>query len=119
MNGINKIFIAGNLASKPVMRKSKNGKPFSFLSIATNRFSLVDGQWSKKTDWHSILVWGKKAEICEKYLEKGFPLAVEGFLESTSEHKTTIVAEDLHFLGLRTTAPSPSDTEEKLRDPLT
>ena len=103
MNGINKIFIAGNLASKPVVHKSKNGKPFSFLTIATNRFSLVDGHWSKKTYWHSILVWGKKAEICEKYLEKGFPLAVEGFLEETAEHKTTIVAEDLHFLGLRTT----------------
>ncbi len=119
MNGINKIFIAGNLASKPVVHKSKNGKPFSFLSIATNRFSLVEGQWNKKTDWHSILVWGKKAEICEKYLEKGFPIAVEGFLETTSEHKTTIVAEDLHFLGLRTTPELAPARQEKRGDPLT
>lgn len=119
MNGINKIFIAGNLTTKPVLHKSKNGKPYSFLSIATNRFSLEDGHWNKKTDWHSIIVWGKKAELCEKYLEKGFPLAVEGYLQTTLEHKTAIVAEDLHFLGLRTT-PAPETTpQENHPDPLT
>lgn len=119
MNGINKIFIAGNLASKPVVYKSKNGKSFSFLTIATHRFSLVEGQWTKKISWHSILVWGKKAEICEKYLEKGFPLAVEGFLEESPEHKTTIVAEDLHFLGLRTTDTTAPAPQENPMDPLT
>ena len=72
MNGINKIFLAGNLVRKPVLHKNKNGKPFSFLDIATNRFSLHEGQWNRRTLWHSVLVWGKKAELCEKYLEKGF-----------------------------------------------
>jgi single-strand DNA-binding protein len=102
MTGINKIFIAGNLTKKPLLHTNKNGKVFSFLNIATNRFSYNEGHWDRKTHWHSVLVWGKKAEICEKYLEKGFPLAVEGFLDSTSESRTTIIAEDVHFLGLRT-----------------
>jgi single-strand DNA-binding protein len=119
MNGINKIFIAGNLARKPVLYKSKNGKPFSFLSVATNRFSLVEGHWNKKTAWHSILVWGKKAEICEKYLEKGVPLAIEGYLETSMDNKTTIVAEDLHFLGLRTMRPMDALNEENGSEPLT
>jgi single-strand DNA-binding protein len=102
MTGINKIFIAGNLANKPQLQTNKNGQVFSFLNIATNRFSYIEGQWNKRTHWHSVLVWGKRAEICEKYLEKGFPLAVEGFLDSTTENNTTIIAEDIHFLGLRT-----------------
>lgn len=106
MNGINKIFIAGNLVRKPDLHKSKNGKPFSYLKIATNRFSFNQGNWDKKTDWHSVLVWGKKAELCERFLEKGVPLAVEGFLENTQDNKTTVIAEDVHFLGLRT---SPSN----------
>lgn len=102
MNGINKIFIAGNLGQKPKIYKSKNGKTFSFLKIATNRFSFQDGEWNKRTLWHSVMVWGKKAELCEKYLEQGAPLAVEGFLESDDESQTTVIAEDVHFLGLRT-----------------
>ena len=101
MNGINKIFLAGNLGKKPTTHTNKNGKTFSYLQIATNRFSYLEGSWSKKTMWHSVLVWGKKAEICEKYLDKGAPLIVEGFLEEQHDNKQVVVAEDVHFLGLR------------------
>ena len=114
MNGINKIFIAGNLVRKPALHKNKNGKPFSFLKIATNRFSFNQGNWDKKTDWHSVLVWGKKAELCERFLEKGVPLAVEGFLENSQDNKTMVIAEDVHFLGLRTAQPTDaSDADEE------
>lgn len=102
MNGINKIFLAGNLVRKPKLHKNKNGKVFSFLKIATNRFSYNEGNWDKKTDWHSILVWGRKAELCERFLDKGTPLAIEGFLENGKDDKTLVVAMDVHFLGVRT-----------------
>ncbi len=102
MNGINKIFLAGNLVKKPVLHKNKNGKIFSFLKIATNRYSYKEGNWDKKTDWHSVLVWGRKAEMCERFLEKGTPLAVEGFLENGQNEKTMVIAMDVHFLGVRT-----------------
>lgn len=101
MTGINKIFLAGNLGRKPVLHKSKNGKTFSFLQLATHRMAYNNGSWDKKTDWHSVLVWGKKAEICEKYLEKGSPLAIEGFLEAQNDNRHTIIADDVHFLGFR------------------
>lgn len=112
MNGINKIFIAGNLVRKPALHKNKNGKTFSFLKIATNRFSFNQGNWDKRTDWHSVLVWGKKAELCERFLEKGVPLAVEGFLENSQDKKTLVIAEDVHFLGIRTPL-TPTDEREK------
>ena len=107
LTDINKIFIAGNLATKPLLCTNKAGQVFSFLNIATNRFSYQGGQWNKRTHWHSVLVYGKKAEICEKYLEKGFPLAIEGFLDSSSEN-VTIIAQDIHFLGLRTASGEES-----------
>ena len=112
MNGINKIFLAGNIVKKPALHKSKNGKPFSFLKIATNRFSYNEGNWDKKTDWHSVLVWGRKAELCERFLEKGTPLAVEGYLENSQNDKLLVVAEDVHFLGVKT----PMDTEESTKN---
>lgn len=116
MTGINKIFIAGNLGRKPTLHKSKNGKTFSFLQIATNRMSYSNGNWDKKTDWHSVLVWGKKAEICERYLEKGAPLAVEGFLENQQDNKSTIIAEDVHFLGLKTKDAEVAPEEESFME---
>ncbi len=116
MNGINKIFLAGNLVRKPKLHTNKNGKVFSFLKIATNRYSYNEGNWDKKTDWHSILVWGRKAELCERFLDKGTPLAVEGFLENGKDDKTLVVAMDVHFLGVRTAEVAinadPEDTEK-------
>jgi single-strand DNA-binding protein len=109
MNGINKIFLAGNLVRKPVLHKNKNGKVFSFLKIATNRYSYNEGNWDKKTDWHSILVWGRKAELCERFLDKGTPLAIEGFLENGQNEKTLIIAMDVHFLGARTAVTTESE----------
>ena len=118
MNGINKIFLAGNLVRKPQLHKNKNGKVFSFLKIATNRFSYNEGNWDKKTDWHSVLVWGRKAELCERFLDKGTPLAIEGFLENGQNDKTLVIAMDVHFLGVRTaeanenTATDEAEKEE-------
>ena len=116
MNGINKIFLAGNLVRKPQLHKNKNGKVFSFLKIATNRFSYNEGNWDKKTDWHSVLVWGRKAELCERFLDKGTPLAIEGFLENGQNDKTLVIAMDVHFLGVRTaevTENAATDESEK------
>lgn len=121
MNGINKIFLAGNLVKKPALHKNKNGKTFSFLKIATNRYSYNEGNWDKKTDWHSVLVWGRKAELCERFLEKGTPLAIEGFLDNGQSDKTLVIAMDVHFLGARTsenseiaTSDAPAEPEELL-----
>jgi len=109
MNGINKIFIAGSLTVKPVLAKSENGKSFTQLELEMSRFSYNGkGGWFKKTIEHSVLVWGKKAEVCEKVLEVGSPLIVEGFLEKSKENKPLIVAEDVHFLGLRTMSTTDS-----------
>ncbi len=117
MNGINKIFLAGNLVKKPNLHTNKNGKVFSFLKIATNRYSYNQGNWDKKTDWHSVLVWGRKAELCERFLEKGTPIAIEGFLDNGQNDKTLVIAADVHFLGVRTAeaneTASPEDSEQE------
>ncbi len=117
MNGINKIFLAGNLVKKPALHKNKNGKTFSFLKIATNRYSYNEGNWDKKTDWHSVLVWGRKAELCERFLEKGTPLAIEGFLDNGQNDKTLVIAMDVHFLGARTSENSEISSSDAPAEP--
>ena len=91
-----KIFIAGNLANKPLLEKSEGGEPFTYLTLTTNRFSWVRGHWDRATDWHFVLVRGSSAEASHRYLEIGFPLAIDGYLA-----KNIVIAEEVHFLGLR------------------
>lgn len=99
MNGFHRIFLAGNLGKKPLVKKNSQGKAYTFLSVATHRMSLVDGSWNKRTLWHSVLVLGQKAQLCEKYLHKGSALAVEGFMEPQEDKTQRIIAQEVHFLG--------------------
>lgn len=108
MNGFNRVFLAGYLGAQPTLKQSSGGKPFCHLSLATQRpYKGTDGQWESETHWHSITVWGKKAELCTNYLNKGSGLAVEGSLhhfrgsEPDSPKKTTVVADQVHFLDRR------------------
>ena len=101
MKGINRVIVAGNLGQAPELQVSKKGVNYSRLRVATEKFSLIEGEWQKSTNWHSIFVFGKKAEICQKYLAKGAAVAVEGYMDSGSEHPK-IVAEDIHFFDPQT-----------------
>jgi single-strand DNA-binding protein len=87
MNDLNRILLAGRLGANPVMRSTKNGTPVTQFSLATSR-RLGDGALAptdggdpsprEETQWHKIVVWGKQAEICAKYLEKGRKVFLEG-----------------------------------------
>lgn len=104
-----KIFIAGNVVHKPTLRKNRRGRPFVVVTVCTNRFSLIEGHWYKMTDKHTVMAWDNNAQLCEKYLEIGGSLAVDGYIEVAEAGKPMIIAENLHFLGLRTTTDDLHD----------
>jgi single-strand DNA-binding protein len=66
-----------------------------------------NGQRQERTEWHRVVVWGKLAELCEKYLSKGRQCFVEGRLQTRSwddkdgnkRYTTEIVASTIQFLG--------------------
>ncbi len=91
MQGLNKILLMGRLGSTPHIQATKNGKSFTGLSIATHRNrNTADGDGSttsETTDWHYVRVWGTQAETCAKYLTKGQPVLVEGYLSHFSQSK--------------------------------
>ncbi|MCC6277506.1 MAG: single-stranded DNA-binding protein [Oligoflexia bacterium] len=106
MNGLNRVILVGTLGQDPKPLTTKEGKPYASLSLATSRFwTNKSGTVERKTDWHRVNVWGRKAELCQEYLKKGAPVCVEGSLstfefEENGERrwKTVISAEDVHFL---------------------
>lgn len=74
------ITIVGRLGKAPEMRYSPSGDPVTSFSVATDRTYTKDAQQVKETTWFRVSVWGKMAEACNKYLDKGKLVLVTGRL---------------------------------------
>ncbi len=75
------IIIVGNLGRDPEMRYTPNGQAVTNFSVAsTRRYPGSDGQMVDETTWFRISAWGKQAETCNTYLQKGSKVLVEGRL---------------------------------------
>ena len=108
MAGINKVILVGHLGKDPEVRQIAPNQTVCQFRIATSE-SWVDkaGQKQERTEWHSIVVWGKIAEICGKYLAKGRQVYVEGRLQTRSwedqqgqkRYTTEVIANTVQFLG--------------------
>jgi single-strand DNA-binding protein len=77
-----KIIFVGNLGRDPELRFMPDGQAVTNLNVACNRRwnSQVSGEQEEETTWYRVSVWGKQAEACNEYLEKGRQVLVEGRL---------------------------------------
>lgn len=108
---MNHVTIIGNLTKAPDMRQTTSGKNVCSFTVAVNR-RFKDAQGNALTDFFTVVAWGKLAELCGRYLDKGRKCCVMGELQNRSyETKdgtkrtiTEIVAEQVEFLTLRTDA---------------
>ncbi len=108
MSGVNKVIVIGRLGADPEVKTVAGGNTVARLSIATSEnWTDKQGQKQERTEWHRIVVWGKLAELCGKYLTKGRQAYVEGRLQTRSwedqqgqkKYTTEIVATTVQFLG--------------------
>ena len=76
----NKLILVGRLGSDPVMRFTPSGQAVTSFSVATDKQYTQDGQTVKDTTWFRVTAWGKLGETCNKYLQKGKLVLVEGRL---------------------------------------
>lgn len=75
------LILAGNLGKAPEMRFTPAGKPVTSFSVAvSHQYTGANGQQVKETTWFKVVTWGKQAEVCNQYLEKGSKVLVEGRL---------------------------------------
>ncbi len=105
---VNKVLLLGNLGNNPEIRYTNTGTAVANFNLATSEsWNDKTGQKQERTEWHRVVVWGKLAELCEKYLSKGRQCFVEGRLQTRSwddkdgnkRYTTEIVASTVQFLG--------------------
>jgi len=82
MNSLrNRVQLIGHLGVDPEVKTLDSGKKVARFSLATNdEYTGKNGEKVKQTQWHQLVVWGKLADTCEKYLSKGKEIAIEGKL---------------------------------------
>jgi single-strand DNA-binding protein len=108
-DGMNKVLLLGNLGASPELRFTATGTAVLNFRLATSE-TFVDRnkEPQSRTDWHSVVVWGSRAQGLSKMLNKGTAVLVEGGLRTSTfekdgqkRTKTEVHARDVHLVGRR------------------
>jgi single-strand DNA-binding protein len=103
----NQVQLIGNLGQKPEIKTFGEDKKIATFSIATSDYYIDNkGERNKKRNGITVVVWGKQADIVEKYLDKGMQVAVSGKItyrqyddkDGNKKYITEIVASDFLML---------------------
>ena len=118
--GVNKVILIGNVGADPELRYTPSGTAVTNFNMATNEsWTDSSGERQERTEWHRIVVWGRRAEICNQYLRKGSKVYIEGRLQTRNwegqdgqkRYTTEVVARDMQILDSRDdTAAAAPDT---------
>ena len=117
---MNNITLIGNLGRSPRLSYTPDGRAMAHFSVAENhRWTDSDGERQERVQWFSCSTWGRTAEVCAQYLEKGSFVYVTGRLEARpyttrdgrDSFSLDVAVQQVHFLdsgsnGSRTQAES-------------
>ncbi|MEE9117813.1 MAG: single-stranded DNA-binding protein [Calditrichia bacterium] len=118
---LNRAEIIGNVTRDPDIKVTPNGQTVATIGVATNHTWVTKaGEKQEKVEYHNVVVWGKLAEICGKFLNKGSKVFFAGRIQTRDwetkegqKRKTTeIVASEMLMLdragGSNNNAPEPN-----------
>ena len=116
---VNKVILLGRLVDDPDFRSVASGRSLCRLRIATNESYKDDSDnWVEKPSYHTVVLWGRTAEVAEQYLNKGKQVYIEGSLHTRSwedrdgnkRWSTEVKGRQMILLG------SPGDRQPSSRD---
>ena len=109
MGSVNKVLLLGRLGQDIELRHTSNGDAVGTVSMATSETwkDKNSGDRKEKTEWHRLVIWGRRAEGLKDYLLKGTQIYVEGRLQTRqweakdgSKRSTTeIRVDNIEFIG--------------------
>lgn len=106
---VNRVILVGRLTRDPDIRTTQTGQTVATIGMATNHhWTDKAGQKQEKTEFHTVVLWGRLAEIAGQYLTKGMEAFFEGRLQTRSfvgkdgvERKTTEIVGESMQIGSR------------------
>ena len=109
--GVNKVILLGNVGQDPQTRAMPSGKTVVNLRVATSKQwrDKQSGENKEATEWHTVVMFDRLAEIAAEYLRKGSQIYVEGELrtrkwqdkEGQDRYSTEVIANEMQMLGGR------------------
>ncbi len=110
---MNQVVLIGNLTRDPELRYSTGASQTAIcrFTVAVNdrRRNPQTQQWEDQASFIPIVVFGKTAENCDRYLAKGRKVAVSGRIQTGSYvnkegqkvYTTEVIANNVEFLSSR------------------
>lgn len=102
MSSLNKVQLIGRTGKDPDVRHLDSGITVCNFSLATSEnYTNKEGEKVEQTEWHNIVIWGKMAEVVEKWVTKGMLIYIEGKLKTRQwekdgqKHYTTEIFADV------------------------
>jgi single-strand DNA-binding protein len=120
MASVNKVILLGNLGRDPETRYTTGGDAVTNLRIATSeQWKDKSGEKQERTEWHTVVLFGRQAEIAGEYLKKGRSVYIEGRLqtrkwtdkEGVEKYSTEIVADRMQLIGSARDAGGGGDAD--------
>ena len=109
--GLNRVMLLSNLGADPELRFGQGADQAVLrLRLATTEsyFDKRTNERKERTDWHNVVLFGKRAEALHKILTKGSTLFIEGRVQTSSYEKegqkiwkTDIIANNVMLTGGR------------------
>ena len=121
---MNKIIIIGRSVKQAEIRATSTGKQVASFTLAVDR-DFKNAQGEREADFLPCVVWGKLADVCEKYVIKGKQIAVAGRIQTRNyedkdgqrRYITEVIVSDLQLLGSRQDGQQPQELElEEVED---
>jgi single-strand DNA-binding protein len=117
--GLNRVLLLGNLGADPELRMTAGGQAVLKMRLATSESYLDRNKVrQERTEWHNVVIWGRRAEALSKFLTKGSRLFVEGGLRTSSyddrdgnkRYRTDVVASNIILAGSGPRSASRDDS---------
>lgn len=124
--GLNRATLIGNLGKDPELRKTPQGTSVCTIRLATTEsYKGKNGEWLESTEWHSVVLWDRLAEIAAELLNKSDRIFVEGKISTRTyekdgikKHFTEIIAKNMIILDKKNKSDASSKDDINIDFPM-
>ena len=122
---VNKVILLGYVGKDPEVRYLAQNQPVASFTLATTEHGYTNSngvQIPERTEWHNVVMWGRNAEVAERFIRKGTQLYLEGRLRTRTwedrnqikRYTTEIYVDEFELLGRpKADSDAPAPTAEQ------